>query len=208
MLAADVSQGDFQMASSCMVNSIVAAAAKNPATWCRRYLFSILNVGFNIYKDIVNKDFHGDLQTDLELEAVTKLNLLTIDTRVVEIEIDFWPFSGNLLTPRQDDEESRLCASLEQALERMFGIYERGLVLLDKMWLSVARIGNDSTTTAYYLFNSHGVDESGNFGLGTVARAFYSEKLSTIAATAARTATKDWDGEFAVHGMKVTVRHD
>lgn len=204
MLAATVSQSDFNNATSCLMNSIVAAAAKNPATWCQTHLSSILQVGYDMYEDIVK----GDLQKYLELEAVTNLKVVKICTRIVELDINFWSFSGNEITPREDDEQNRMCVSLEQAIARMFQNFERGLIFLDGMWLSVARVGTNPNDSVFYLFNSHEIDKFGNFGLGTVARAFYSTKLCKIAEVAARTATKKWNGEFAVNGVEVKVRQE
>lgn len=207
MLAANVSQSNFRNATSCLLNSIVSAAAKNPALWCKTYIRSILEVGFKIYEGTVNLHYRGDLQTLLEPEAVDDLKVVAIGTRVVEIEIGFWSFSGNELIPREDSEEDRYCISVEQALSRMFKTYDRGLVFIDQMWLSVARVGSTSNDV-FYLFNSHGVDQFGNFGLGKVARAFHSTKLSKIAEVAVRTATKGWNGEFAVNGVGVKVRQE
>lgn len=73
-----------------------------------------------------------------------------------------WSYAKNYTNLVADDGD-HLCKTLETAITRMF---HKGRVNIDRQKLAIARSGG-----AYYVFNSHAVDEIGGFGKG-VARAF------------------------------------
>lgn len=109
----------------------------------------------------------------------------------------------------QFDDGGRTGLSVEVALDRALREYSRAIVIIDRMWLLVARVSSEDVDI-YYVFNSHGVDEIGRFGKGNVARSFRCLSLAGAAVIIWNGILNygRWDGNFSIHGVDVKVLSD
>lgn len=114
----------------------------------------------------------------------------------VLVTIDPWSFSGNYGAPIDDGE--RVCSTVCVGLHRMLELYDRGIVFIANQWMAVFRVGAE-----YFIFNPHPIGPADHHQGGPYARAFRAKTVGKAAEVLRRTATKGWNGNFALNGVRV-----